>query len=390
MNENKKLNVFNIDYEYELFGLLEKNDGLKKKIEKIRLELEYIYFFLESNETLLKTNKDYCPYYLDYLKSLGLIIPTMTSKEGSRELNWWGELKDIPLERLLNSKKTSTTFAMRESLCHSRTSIIETVEEIKKFYPSEDVSKWIVRAAHSTAGNGVFLFNRDDFFNIKKINKLEKIILESPIILEPYLKRVLDIGLVINLNSPSDYSITENFVTEGGAFKGGIIFDNRKDFEKKLNKRFGGLKLIEENIEKISRYYTKLGAKKYIQVDSFFFEEQYKIKYYPLVEVNYRKTMGLFLRSMKKFLPQGGVGGWYFFSQDQIKPTSNFKEKIKLINNMIYNPSLKEGIIPVSPPESKFPSFFIASKDLNTLREKLNYIQSKVLKYSVKMPKRYL
>ena len=100
--------------------------------------------------------------------------------------------------------------------------------------------------------------------------------------------------------------------------------------------------------------------------------------------------MGLFLRSMKKFLPDGGVGGWYFFSQKEIKPTSSFEDKINLINSMIYNSTIKEGIIPVSPPESLFPSFFIASKNINSLKEKLNYIQSKVLKYSVKIPKRYL
>ena len=45
MKENKSSNIFNIDYEYELYGLFDKNDGLKNKIEKIKQELEYIYFF---------------------------------------------------------------------------------------------------------------------------------------------------------------------------------------------------------------------------------------------------------------------------------------------------------------------------------------------------------
>ena len=390
MEERKNSNIFNIDYEYELYGLFDKNDELKKKIEKIRQELEYIYFFLENSESCLKTNKYYCPHYLEYLKKLGLTIPKMTKEASSGSLNWWGKLKNIPLEKLLNSKKTSTLFALEEKMCHPKTLLIENIDELRNFYPSEDTSEWIVRAAYSTAGNGVLRLNRKEFFNAKKINNLERILLDSPIVLEPYLKRIMDIGILINLSSPLNYSITKNFINERGSFKGGLIFENKRDFEKKLDNDFMSMNLIEENIEKIARYYSSLGAREYIQVDSFFFEEQGKIKYYPLVEVNYRKTMGLFLRSMKKFLPDGGVGGWYFFSQKEIKPTSSFEDKINLINSMIYNSTIKEGIIPVSPPESLFPSFFIASKNINSLKEKLNYIQSKVLKYSVQMPKRYL
>jgi len=391
MKKKRKANVFNIDYEYELYDLFKINDGLKNKIEKIRQELEYIYFFLETSDTHLKTNKFYCPHYIEYLKSLGLIIPKMVNESTYELSNWWGELKDIPLEKLLNSKKTSTLFALEEKLCHPKTQLIEDIDDLKKFKPTEAIGEWIARASYSTAGNGILLLKNEEFFsNNKKINTLKKWILDSPIILEPYLKRVLDIGVVIDLDSPLDYSLTKNFVTEGGSFKGGLIFENKKDLEKNLNKSSASISLIEENIEKIARHYINLGAKKYIQVDSFFFQDEGKIMYYPLVEVNYRKTMGLFLRSMKKFLPKDGVGGWFFFSKKQIISTSNFKEKINLINSMIYNHSLKEGIIPVSPQDSQFPSFFIASKDLRSLKEKLNYIQSKVLKYSVEIPKRYL
>ena len=66
MELNKKVNVFNIDYEYELFGLFEKNIGLKKKIERIKSELEYVYFFLEKSDSFLKTNREYCPLFLGH------------------------------------------------------------------------------------------------------------------------------------------------------------------------------------------------------------------------------------------------------------------------------------------------------------------------------------
>ena len=69
MGVNRKVNIFNIDYEYDLFGLLEGNEKLKKKIERIGSELEYVYF-LEQSESILKTSKKYDSSYLDYLKVL--------------------------------------------------------------------------------------------------------------------------------------------------------------------------------------------------------------------------------------------------------------------------------------------------------------------------------
>ena len=67
---------------------------------------------------------------------------------------------------------------------------------------------------------------------------------------------------------------------------------------------------------------------------------------------------------MNKFLIEGGVGGWYIFSKDQVKYNSSFEELINLIKPVLYNSNFKEGIIPTSPG-SHFPSFFIASKDLS-------------------------
>ena len=87
-------------------------------------------------------------------------------------------------------------------MCHPNTLLIENIEELRNFYPPEGISEWIIRAAYSTAGNGILRLNREDFFKDKKINSLEKIVLDSPIVLEPYLKRLMDIGIVINLNSP--------------------------------------------------------------------------------------------------------------------------------------------------------------------------------------------
>ena len=42
-------------------------------------------------------------------------------------------------------------------------------------------------------------------FDDMKVKTLKKMMADSPIVLEPYLKRVLDIGIVVNLKSPLIY-----------------------------------------------------------------------------------------------------------------------------------------------------------------------------------------
>ena len=56
-----------------------------------------------------------------------------------------------------------------------------------------------------------------------------------------------------------------------------------------------------------------------IQIDSFIYRENGELKLYPLVEVNYRKTMGLVIQSLAEKNPEARWIEWKIESNKNLK-----------------------------------------------------------------------
>ena len=94
----KKYWKVNLDYEIELFK--EESSFLLE----VKSDLECLFFFYKQyNQDFLITDIEYSSEYIEYLNDLGLIINTLT-EESVNIQNWYGSLKDIELEKQLNSK----------------------------------------------------------------------------------------------------------------------------------------------------------------------------------------------------------------------------------------------------------------------------------------------
>ena len=78
-----------------------------------------------------------------------------------------------------------------------------------------------------------------------------------------------------------------------------------------------------------------------IQIDSFLYRDNGELKLYALVEVNYRKTMGLVIQSLAEKYPAAEFVEW----------------KIESVKNLKKNP-LSEDWVKISPEGNHFHSFF--------------------------------
>ena len=383
---SNSVNLFNLDYEFKLFN--SPYDGLKErnKILTISKEFEYVYFLIEKEQTTLKNLKNYSDDYLSYLKDLGFTIPQFIKKFSGNLNNWWGELKDRDAERILNSKETSTKFALDKGFCHSGTKIIHSKKEFLEHLQNYNCGQWIARSSFSSGGNGIFKFKKDHLFN----DKISNILLKGPIILEPNLNRILDFGVTLSLGDKSPYFFTRNFVSKMGNFKGGIVYNENKILERIFFSKQKWMDSYFIFLDEVKRYYKKIGASDALQIDSFFYEERNEIKCYPLVEVNYRKTMGLVLKNMQRFLPHNGIGGWYIFSKKDFLFLKSFDEQLKKIGSFIYDKKTKCGILPTSPVNYNFPSLFISAKNENELNKNLEFIKKTLLNKNSNLPKEFI
>jgi hypothetical protein len=213
---------------------------------------------------------------------------------------------------------------------------------------------------------------------------------KGPIILEPSLNRILDFGVTLSLSDTSPYFFTKNFVSKMGRFKGGIVYNENKILEKIFFNKQKWMDSYFLFLSEVKHYYKKIGASESLQIDSFCYEEKDEIKYYPLVEVNYRKTMGLVLKNMQRFLPYNGIGGWYIFSKKDFLPFKNFDEQLKKIGSFLYDKKTKCGILPTSPVNYNFPSLFISAKNEEELNKNLEFIKKTLLNKNSNLPKEFI
>lgn len=330
-----KVYKVDLDYEASLFD----PDYVENSLASLRVirEFEYVYFLLEKEKTILKNMKEYDSSYLDHLKNLGFIIPEFNPHATTYEY-WWGYHHNKIIEKNLNSKVTSAQIAQKNHWGFSIGAIVKNLEELKNHLDKNpSIEMWMLKHPYSFSGIGHSQF-RANSLNIAPLN--------SPMLLEPLFERVFDIGTTFEIKNGiiSRQFMVENFNSSAGAFKGGAGSSSVEKFKKYIFKKYSySLNELEEITQKIAATYMSLGAVSNIQIDSFVYKSNEGLKLYALVEVNYRKTMGLVIQSLAEKYPEADWVEWRVESKKKLKDNPLTDQWIKL-----------------SPPENHFQSFFKA------------------------------
>jgi hypothetical protein len=326
-----------LDYEVSLFDPHYEEDSPAS--QKIIREFEYVFFLINNKKTILKNYSSYDQSYLDSLKKLNFTIPDLNPK-AARFQNWWGFHHDRQLEITLNSKLTSALIASQNNWGFEEGAIVENFAEVlahlKKF---PDIEKWMIKSPNSFSGIGHSQF-RADSLNESVLTK--KIV--DKVLLEPVYERVFDIGTTFEIENGiiKRQFMVENFNSEAGSFKGGAGSSNVDKFKKYiLEKHIYSLDELEKTTQQIAQKYLTLGALSNIQIDSFVYLKNGNLKLYPLVEVNYRKSMGLVIQSLAEKYPEAKWIEWKVESAKKLKTNPISSDWIKL-----------------SPDGNHFQSFF--------------------------------
>jgi hypothetical protein len=325
------MNTYKVDIDYEsyLFDPQYEENG-KKYLNRIK-EFEYIFFFINNELCNLKNYQNYSDEYLQSVLMLGGMIPNFNPNAIDYKY-WWGKRENIEIERVINSKMTSSDFASKNNLGFFDGKIVNDETEIYQHISKFEHEQWILKNPFSFSGIGHKVFMKNERVSFKS---------SIPWLLEPFHKRLADFGITFELKEGkiNNFFIVENLNTLNGSFKGGISAKDNNVFFNYFEKKYN-FKLIKyfDVYEKICSHYTSLGARNYLQVDSFIYTENNEMKIYPLVEVNYRKTMGMLVHSLalKSKMP---LIEWFFsndFREDEnsklISPkTSKFKSYLREI-----------------------------------------------------------
>ncbi len=316
------MKTYKVDLDYESF-LFDPNyiENSPASLKIIR-EFEYVFFLINKENCILKNSRSYDKNYLNKLRGMDFVIPELKAEATNAE-SWWGNRHDYATEQILNSKLTSAKLAQENNWGFFHGALVKNTSEIEehlKKYP--EYINWIIKRPYSFSGIGHYQFKSDT------LNKfiLDKILV-GEVLLEPLYKRVFDIGTTfIAKNGIIERQfMVENINSPHGGFKGGVGSCNVDKFKKYISGKYDfSLEELENTTKEIANAYLKLGAINNIQIDSFVYEEDGKLKLYPLVEVNYRKTMGLVIQSLADKYPECDRITWFVKSQKEISDEGDF------------------------------------------------------------------
>lgn len=355
MTKTPEIALVNDDYEYLIF---KDEIGTSAEIKVTKHYFDYLFIFMNQ-----KPNQHlYLPQmwpveYLDYLRELGLQLPTITTSHWT--YNWYGKMTDLEKEKKINSKLFSYELLNELGLNPVPNFVVSSPEEVKQIIKQHSYSEWLLKCPYQMGGN--------HFFKIKEETDVPDIY--RPYILEPLLDRVLDVSYFYN-NELDRVDYYVNVTTSDGKYCGGLVFENERDLEKYFEqqgyhhcypewKRTSAIILERVKAMKVEQPFS---------VDGFIYRENGQYKLHPMNEINYRQTFGGFLISLKRFLNPGGVGYLFSVKLDEQSMKKDF---------MPYNKDMKRGLIYLSPPHIKNLQMFCCGQNV----EEATRIKKMYLKY---------
>lgn len=281
---------------------------------EINTLFEFLFLWIEDSSKNLWSKHFYSDSYLEKVVSFTKSRPTIVAHCRDPIL-WWGNSRK-PIEKVINEKKTSFLARYELGMELEGSFLAEDKESLDLLPPHK---KYIFKGLLGFSG-------RDQVRDIKNVAKLK-----FPIIVEPLLERQQDIGLTF-LSSSETFAI-ENFNDGGGQFKGGKL-----------------LGVVPSHImnagERIFKWYKENFDVDSLQIDMFSYLEQEnkKLSWNYLCEVNHRKTMG-----------------WVLWKLQSIFKTKYAAFKILAKNCKIVESRSSLYMIELSPPEHKIKVIFIGS-----------------------------
>jgi hypothetical protein len=321
----------NADYEITLF----ENKSPPKVINQ---SLEFLALYLENRP--LVTDKSYSEIFLQHVTNISGHRPSFSS--GTDFENWWGSLKDIPLEKKLNSKEFTAPF----------TPGVQIISDLSDLQLVEGQT-YLAKNPFGMSGQNFLKFTKEETTELLPLLKKSKLLL-----IEPFLERKKDFSHYVF--NDGTYIAYENLVDDRFQYKG-TIFNNLNnpkmdslsfyhEIERSEWDRF------EKEFQSIREIMKNEGANEGYSLDSFTYLENGKLKIRTCSEINYRKTMGLVAWLLSKRYANDNQFSMLVLG-NSLKDSGSFE----LIDEKIKN---LPGCLHLSPGDTRFEIFFVTAPDL--------------------------
>jgi hypothetical protein len=298
----------NFDYERQLFADTPAAEGKENR------ELEYLMFY-DTNYSKFYSTEKYSEEFLSHVESIRHkkfeLIPNTANYEF-----WWGKLQDKELERMLNSKIFCKELCNITGLYHP--GHIRTIEETLELGNKLSEVPIFIRQDGTYSGKGLKVFRR----SIEKadLDYLRTLPAQKILTGHWYEERLFDFGI---WQSGSQTKVWLNKVNSKGTFSSSLFCPDLNSYREILGDYFSYLPMAIDMTKEFRKcLFQKYGANDF-KLDGFVYRFKDRIGIVPVIEVNFRKTMGqvnFMLSSLakpKRFYELSMTKDFGYFPKDQ-------------------------------------------------------------------------
>lgn len=327
---------------------IEFEESLVKLSKEIN-EFDNLFLWLESDSEMLSTKRKFSEKFLNYIKECrNGVVPKITDKMANSQ--WWGDSSNLELARLVNSKLTSTEFALENDLCPLDTEIVSSIEEVEDYIEMFEDEEILIKKPFSYSGKGHIIFNSKDFDDV--YDKIEALLETESLIIEQNLRRVSDFGTTFD---DKKVFTVKNIVSKDGTYIGSV------------NSNFEQANYLQEKLLIVKKHYENLGWNGPVQIDSFYYLDKKEMHCYECVEVNCRKTMGLMSHELSlQFSKKDQCSMFILFPNKLKKRAVDFNTLKK------YSDDKNVELYILNELDGYFSQLFIVSNSLDNLKEELD------------------
>ena len=297
------------------------------KIRRLQRDLDTLPMFLCARDDVVLVNKIPRPAFLKPLESAGFLIPEFATHAAliDRRLDqarpWAGvpapdDLRPVTVTPRHLFGKDWAASQLRELLPTLDAEVVtpaafigipcERIEAVRAAYASclKISSAVVAKAAFSTAGQGIQRLDR------RWPSKwLAKMLRGGPIVVEPWLDRVLDLGIQLRVEPKVRFDgVTRNLVDDRGRHQGVALFKMSVGLPEDLRRWLMGHPVqgaLKATAEWVGQALAEAGYRGAASVDVLVHrvESGYRLK--PIVEINPRNTMGrIAMRLRRRLTPR--------------------------------------------------------------------------------------
>ncbi len=268
----------NFDYEYDLFSI----PLSYKKRCRICREFEYLLFYIPLDGCIVL----HAPLDHAFMRQVPFAHKIEMFHLDMHSDNWWGALENIKLEQQLNSKITSTQLATTLGINIGNKQVIYTQQELFDYMHS---------CTTPLVLQSPYLFSGIKQLVTTTVIKKQ----EYPLIVSSLLNRICDLGILIKRKKINLIYLNKN--NSQGGYCGTLIAPEEeliKIISLTYQIAIDRVKELFIEVYTQSERIVSYLSQKYpawdgdIQIDMFFYAQNAQVYLNPLVELNFRRTMG--------------------------------------------------------------------------------------------------